>query len=111
MLPASIRQNVVVLHCRCLFLATSDYMSFWKAVTGFDPPLRTMNARAKRWIKYLIAIIVGNLIYFSLEPHLPPVIQHRPYHADFGMFVDLWFCVLVYGLLEFLTFLATRIRR
>ncbi|MEJ2008467.1 MAG: hypothetical protein P8Z30_09995 [Acidobacteriota bacterium] len=70
-----------------------------------------MSPKAKRWIKYLIAIVVGNVIYFSLQPHFPPVIQHRPYHADLGMFVDLWFCVLVYGLLEFLTFVATRIRR
>jgi len=69
-----------------------------------------MSPRTKRWIKYLIAIVVGNAIYFSLEPHLPPVIQHRPYHADLGMFVDLWFCVLVYGLLELLTFFTTRAR-
>lgn len=67
-----------------------------------------MSPRAKRWIKYLIAIVVGNVIYFSVEPHLPPVIQHRPYHADLGMFVDLWVCVVIYGLIELLASLVKR---
>lgn len=68
-----------------------------------------MSPRAKRWIKYLIAIVVGNVIYFSLESRLPPVAQHHPYHPDFGMFVDLWVCVVVYGLLELLVSLAKRL--
>lgn len=69
-----------------------------------------MEKRTKRWIKYLIAIVVGNIIYFSVESHFPPVAQHRPYHADLGMFIDLWFCVAVYGLLELLTSLINHIR-
>lgn len=64
--------------------------------------------RAKRWIKYLVAIVIGNLIYFVLTPHLPPAARHHPYHADIGLFVDLWFCVAVYGLIELLLFLARR---
>lgn len=65
-----------------------------------------MSARTKRWIKYLIAIVIGNAIYFSLEPHLPPAAQHRPYHPDLGMFVDLWFCLAVYGVIELLILLV-----
>lgn len=65
---------------------------------------------AKRWTKYLIAIVLGNLIYFIIEPHLPPAAQHRPYRADIGLFVDLWFCVALYGLIELLVFLARRRR-
>jgi H+/gluconate symporter-like permease len=67
--------------------------------------------RARRWIKYLIAIVVGNFVYLVLSPHLPPAAQHQPYHADIGLFVDLWFCVAIYGLIELLVFLAQRIRR
>ncbi|HET9180204.1 MAG TPA: hypothetical protein VFQ24_17755 [Terriglobia bacterium] len=63
---------------------------------------------AKRWIKYLIAIVAGNLIYFIVAPHLPPAARHRPYRADIGLFVDLWFCVMAYGLIELLAFLGRR---
>ncbi len=73
--------------------------------------MNVLTPRAKRWIKYLIAIVVGNLVYFVLSPHLPPVAQHEPYHADIGLFVDLWFCVAIYGLIELLIFLARRPRR
>jgi hypothetical protein len=70
-----------------------------------------MTATAKRWVKYLIAIVTGNLIYFSLESRFPPAAQHRPYHADIGLFVDLWFCVAVYGLIELALFARQRLRR
>lgn len=66
---------------------------------------------AKRWIKYLIAIVAGNLIYFVTSPHLPPAARHHPYRADIGLFVDLWFCVVVYGLIELALFLVRRRRR
>jgi hypothetical protein len=69
-----------------------------------------LNMRAKRWIKYLIAIVLGNAIYFVFAPHLPPAAQHRPYRADIGLFVDLWFCVAVYGLIELLVYLSHRRR-
>jgi len=68
----------------------------------------TLTPRAKRWIKYLVAIVAGNLIYFTLAPHLPPAARHHPYHADIGLFVDLWFCVAIYGLIELLLFLVRR---
>jgi hypothetical protein len=70
-----------------------------------------MSPRTRRWIKYLIAIVIGNLLYFSLQSHFPRVLQHHPYHADFGMFVDLWFCVAVFGLIDLVVYLADRIRR
>jgi hypothetical protein len=55
--------------------------------------------RAK-WIKLLIAVLLGNALYFSLSSHLPPAAQHRAWTVDLGTFVDFWFCLLVYGLLE-----------
>jgi hypothetical protein len=67
-----------------------------------------MSRRSARWLKYLIAIILGNVVYFSLEPHLPRAAQHHAFRPDLGTFVDLWFCVAVYGLLELV---ASRVKR
>jgi hypothetical protein len=55
--------------------------------------------RAK-WIKFLIAILLGNGLYFALSPYLPPAAQHHEWAVDLGTVVDFWFCLLVYGLLE-----------
>ena len=62
-----------------------------------------MGRRSARWLKYLIAIIVGNLVYFVIERYLPPAAQHHSFRPDLGTVVDLWVCVAVYGLLEFVT--------
>ena len=55
--------------------------------------------RAK-WIKFLIAILLGNGLYFTLSPYLPPAAQHHSWAVDLGTVVDFWFCLLIYGLLE-----------
>ena len=70
-----------------------------------------MSSGTKRWIKYLIAIVLGNAVYFLFVPVLPPGARHHPYHADLGLFVDLWFCVAIYGVIELLLFLLQRARR
>ncbi len=55
----------------------------------------------KRWLEYLIAILIGNAIYyFSLVPHLPGALQHQGFHVDLGMFVDFVICAGVYGLMR-----------
>lgn len=59
-----------------------------------------MSRTSARWLKYLIAIVVGNVLYFSLESHLPLAAQHHSYRPDLGTVVDLWFCIVIYGLLE-----------
>jgi hypothetical protein len=33
-----------------------------------------------------------------LRPYLPEAAQHEPFLFDWGLVVDLWFCVAVYGL-------------
>jgi hypothetical protein len=53
-----------------------------------------------KWTKYLIAILLGNGLYFALSPYLPPAAQHHSSAIDLGTVVDFWFCLLVYGLLE-----------
>jgi hypothetical protein len=55
----------------------------------------------RRWLEYLAAILLGNLIYFfSLVPHLPPALRHEGFRADWGMLVDFLVCVAVYGLIR-----------
>jgi hypothetical protein len=54
----------------------------------------------RRWLEYLAATIIGNLIYFySLEPHLPASLQHSGRGLDLGSLVDFLVCVAMYGLI------------
>jgi len=64
-------------------------------------------ARVK-WLKSLVAILLGNALYFALSPHLPPAAQHRSWDVDLGTVVDFWFCLLVYGVMELGAFLGSR---
>jgi len=57
----------------------------------------------RRLLKQLIAIVVGNLLYFFvLMPHLPPAGRHHPDRIDLGLLVDFWVCVVLYGLIVLL---------
>ncbi len=51
-------------------------------------------------LQALLAIILGNVVYFVLIPSLPPVARHRPLHLDLGMVLDFWFCLVAYGLIR-----------
>jgi hypothetical protein len=51
-------------------------------------------------LQTLLAIILGNVVYFVLIPSLPPVVRHRPFHLDLGMVLDFWFCPVAYGLIR-----------
>ncbi len=65
-----------------------------------------MSPTALRWIKSLTAILLGNGLYFVLNPHLPPPAQYNPQRLiSLGTVVDAWFCLLMYGLLELGTLL------
>jgi hypothetical protein len=48
----------------------------------------------------LVAIVVGNVVYFLLLPSLPQAVRHRPFQIDLGMVVDFWFCLVAYGLIR-----------
>jgi H+/gluconate symporter-like permease len=52
------------------------------------------------FLQALLAIILGNLVYFALLPSLPPVARHHPMHLDLGMLLDFTFCVAVWGLIR-----------
>jgi hypothetical protein len=68
-------------------------------------------ATAVRWLKYLAVILVGNLLYFTLMPYLPAGARHRSFHVDAGTLVDLWFCLVVFGIFELAEFLRSRRKR
>ncbi len=61
-------------------------------------------ARLYPWsnfLKSLIAILIGNAVYFLvLSPHLPPSARHGINRIDLGLLVDFWVCVVVYGVIE-----------
>lgn len=52
----------------------------------------------RRWIEYLVSILLGNGIYFAvLHPGLPPSWQHQPFRFDIGLGIAFLCCVLVYA--------------
>jgi hypothetical protein len=50
--------------------------------------------------RYLLAILIGNAIYFSVERYLPPRARHQPYQIDWGLAVDFWICLACYGIIR-----------
>jgi hypothetical protein len=52
------------------------------------------------FLQALLAIILGNVVYFALIPSLPAVARHHPFHLDLGMILDFWFCLVAYGLIR-----------
>jgi hypothetical protein len=52
------------------------------------------------FLQALLAIILGNVVYFALIPSLPAVARHHPFHLDLGMVLDFWFCLVAYGLIR-----------
>ena len=51
-------------------------------------------------LQALLAIVLGNVVYFVLSPSLPSIARHRAFHVDLGTFVDFWFCLVAYGLIR-----------
>lgn len=37
--------------------------------------------RSRLW-RYLLAILLGNAIYFGIERYLPPLARHEPYRVS-----------------------------
>jgi hypothetical protein len=52
------------------------------------------------FIQALLAIVLGNVLYFVLMPSLPPAARHRLFHLDLGSIIDFWFCLVAYGLIR-----------
>jgi hypothetical protein len=54
----------------------------------------------KNFWQSLIAVLVGNAIYFLLMPRMPLLARHTTFRFDLGLVVDFWICLVIYGLLE-----------
>lgn len=68
-----------------------------------------LGVKPRRWLEYLIAILLGQAIYyFSLVPHLPENLHHQGFQVDFGMLLDFLVCCGVYGLIRVATKLSVR---
>ena len=64
-------------------------------------PRKFLGVTPRRWLEYLVAILLGNAIYYlSLLPHLPEPLRHRGTQTDLGLLVDFAVCVAVYGLIR-----------
>ena len=52
------------------------------------------------FLQALLAIVLGNVVYFILAPSLPAVARHQLFKPDLGMLIDFWFCLVAYGLIR-----------
>jgi len=51
-------------------------------------------------LQMLLAVVLGNAVYFSIASHLPPVARHHAPNLDLGVLVDFWICLVAYGLIR-----------
>jgi hypothetical protein len=50
----------------------------------------------RNWMKMLLAILAGNLVYFALYRFWPSYLRHRLYAMDPGLIFDLTICIGIY---------------
>jgi capsular polysaccharide biosynthesis protein len=55
---------------------------------------------SRNLLESLLAVLLGNLVYFLLMPYLPERVRHVPTHPDLGLFVDFAICLMVLGLVR-----------
>ena len=51
------------------------------------------------WMRMLLAILLGNVIYFLAEPILPDSLTHDLYRVDAGLLLDFAICAGIYMLI------------
>ena len=51
------------------------------------------------WMRMLLAILLGNVIYFLAQPILPDSLTHNFYKLDAGLLLDFAICAGIYLLL------------
>ena len=57
--------------------------------------------RLPRFWHALIAVLLGNAVYFLLvDPRLPPAFRHQLYKFDWGVVIDFWICLFFWGVIE-----------
>ena len=53
-----------------------------------------------RWARALQAVLLGNLVYFTLMPKLPVSARHVPFRLDLGLLVDCCLCTVAFVLVS-----------
>jgi len=59
-----------------------------------------MSKSLTNFVHALIAVLGGNALYFGVERFLPPRAQHVAFRIDWGMAIDFWFCLVVFGVVK-----------
>ena len=54
----------------------------------------------KNFLQSLLAVLLGNAVYFLTMPYLPRAARHAWNRLDLGLAVDFWVCLVIYGILE-----------
>jgi hypothetical protein len=67
-----------------------------------------MKTNFAQWLRYLIIIVIGNVLYFAAMPHLPLAARHERFKLDLGTLVDFWFCLMVFGVFELIRYFRKR---
>ena len=56
--------------------------------------------RSSLWFISLLAVLVGNTLYFLSSPFFPPAARmHEASSPGLPVLVDLWFCIFAFGVL------------
>ena len=59
-----------------------------------------MSKTVTNFVHALVAVLVGNALYFLVLRYLPPMARHVPFRMDPGLAVDFWFCLVILGLIK-----------
>jgi hypothetical protein len=51
----------------------------------------------RNFLDALVAVLLGNAIYFLLMPHLPRLIRHSLFREDWGLLVDFLICAAIFA--------------
>ena len=80
-------------------LREHDGHSYSKAKGGEMAGSELLGTSYRRWGEYLLAILIGNAIYFSvIEGRLPVSFHHQLFQLDLGLLIDFLVCAGIYGL-------------
>jgi hypothetical protein len=54
------------------------------------------------FFRSLAAVIIGNAIYFGIMRYLPKFARHDSFRIDFGLIIDFWICLVIWGILAWI---------
>jgi hypothetical protein len=64
----------------------------------------------RSFTKTFISVVGGNVIYFSIQQHLPVALRHKPFYLDWGIVTDFWMCLVLWGLIDGLQKIGNRLK-